>query len=105
MKTLDLFWMRPCSWALIFIGEGAQATVVDGKFVPQELHDGMCGCKADVQACDDDGVKEILEEMKDSKNWSFDERHEPFQFHHDSEIGGVMLVHVRSIKHGGMVIL
>jgi hypothetical protein len=104
MKTMDLFWTRPHSWALIFTGDGRRATVTDGKFIAEELHEGMCCCKASAEACGDESVKGLLEEMKDSANWTFDNHGEPFEFGHDFEDGGVQVIRIAVIKRGGVEI-
>lgn len=106
MKTLDLVWMRPYSWAVIFHGEGAQAIVIEGSRVPDEIHAGMCCCGCGEAACRDGHVAEILEEMKDSENWRFAENClAPFEFSHDFEIGGLQIVRITAIKFEGRQIL
>ena len=104
MKTLDLFWMHQNSWAVIFTGEGAASAVVEGKYVPDELHDGMCCCRKSLEVCGDECVKEVLEEMKDSEEWTFDESGRPFEFYHEFEIGGVTVVRIDVIKSGGVAL-
>jgi len=105
MKTLDLFWMRQNSWALIWTGEGACGSVVDGKLLPEELHALMCCCGKAFAECGEPGVEEILEKMKDSEEWHFDESRRPFVFNYELEISHLQIVRVDHIKHYGKVIL
>jgi hypothetical protein len=104
MKTLDLFWMKQDMWAVIFDGEGHTADVVEGEFIPEQLHDGMCCCGKVYAECLEPGVAEILEQMKHSEEWRFDEGQRPFEFHHEFEIGGVTVVRIHSVKTGRAVI-
>lgn len=100
MKTLDLFWMYQHNWALIAHGEGAASVVVPGKSLPEELHEFMCYCGKGLVVCGDSTqALELLEEMKDSDNWTFDESGRPFYYSWSHECGSVSVTRIDVIKH------
>lgn len=99
MKTLDLLWMNQDNWAVVASGEGAQSVVTSGKFVPWEIHDFMCSCGQELSACGDASIIEVLEKMKDSGEWHFDEQEKPFQFYLEHECGSLQVVRIDVIKH------
>jgi hypothetical protein len=98
MKTLDLFWMHQHNWALIGSGEGAGSVVVSGKNIPHELHDFMCCCKGNPYQCGDASILEMLEDMKDSDEWGFDESGKPFTISWDFEQSGLSITRIDKIK-------
>jgi hypothetical protein len=95
MKTLDLYWMKQYDWALVGSGEGAICMVVPGSTFGDELHDFFCCC--DRRECNNETAAEVLEEMKDSANWTFDEGGLPYSYSMQLEQAGVEIVRVSKI--------
>lgn len=102
MKTLELFWMNPHSWAVIFEGVVSQATVVKGKQVPDELRASVCCCGCGEDACREGHLQTILNEMRDSETWVFAEGGvQPYLFRHEFERGRVTVVRISYIESEG----
>lgn len=96
-----LEWMHGDFWALICTGEGAASVVASGANLVKHLHNFMCCCGKDLIECCDDGVLEILEEMRDPDKWCHDERQRLFQFSHEFEISQLTITRIDVLYGAG----
>lgn len=96
MENLD--WMKANFWTLVATGEGAGSVLVTGRAIPMALHDFMCYCGKTLEVCKEPAVLDQLEDMKDSDNWSDDERGNRFQFSFKHEMGALTITRIDKVQ-------
>jgi hypothetical protein len=84
-------------WVIVAEGEGAQAVLLNGINLWQEVHDFMCYCGSPFRSCTTAGMQRDMEMIEDEEAWANDEDGKSFSLTWRHETGRVTLYRLSSV--------